>query len=161
VKLDIKADEEITNEIHSYISRELRSLGDVEVVKKNPKYIIQIVAVALVEETNTGRHIGVALSTVTLQPLSSNRFVQFLLDEQIKGKVDDHSYKSLKNLVNSANYCYDHSLRSGNREDLQIICKKVVATFDVEILNADRELHRKETDMFYEALKELREKKTK
>lgn len=62
VKLEVSCNDEIKNEIYSYLSRELRSLGDVVLVDSNEYYTIQIVG--MTTKTKDGYNAGITLSTL-------------------------------------------------------------------------------------------------
>lgn len=76
VTLEISANEdEIKNQVYSYISREIRSLGDVQILEDNSNWIVEentdwvIQVVALQQENKAGLVTGVSISSVILKPI--------------------------------------------------------------------------------------------
>ncbi|HYX40486.1 MAG TPA: hypothetical protein VE821_02250, partial [Pyrinomonadaceae bacterium] len=61
ISLDITADDKIKGEISSYISRELRSLGDVVITDADPALKVEIVAIEVHSENSS---IGYAFSVI-------------------------------------------------------------------------------------------------
>ena len=139
VKLAISGDDEIRNEVYSYISRELRSLSDVQIVKDKGEWVIQVVA--LQEQSKTGRTVGVAISSVTLKPLLRDRYVLFILLPQIRASLSDTDYQHLLACLLESQYVRGHQVYSGSPEDLKTICQKIVANFDANSLKEAREDH--------------------
>ena len=151
VKLDISATDEVKNQVYSYISRELRSLSDVKVVENDPNWTIQIVGGQV--KNKLGENMGVALSVVILKrtyvvegllALSEN-VLQINLQELMEKKSFDLK-KAFINLTSGLSDIRGHLLRVGSTEDMQNICKSIVADFDAEHLKVEREMFQKMLD---------------
>jgi len=146
VTLEISSEEdEIKNQVYSYISRELRSLGDVQLLednsvwfmKNNSEWVIQIVAG--LQENKAGRIIGVVISSVILKPTLRDRtFHLFIVSKALKGEYDEKLWQELFEQLRTSCIVYDHEIRSGSPEDLQSICKGIVAKFDSKCLKESR-----------------------
>ena len=67
VRLDITGDDKIKSEISSYISRELRSLGDVTITTGERNLDIEIVALQM--QSQGQLNVGYAFSVVVSEPL--------------------------------------------------------------------------------------------
>jgi len=153
VGLDISAHDEIKNQVYSYISRELRSLGDVKLVENDPNWTIQVVAMQI--ENKLKAKTGVAVSVViikrryvvkTLLLMVENVF-QISPQELMEKKSVDLE-KAFKNLTDGLKDIRGHSLRVGSTEDMQSICQQIVADFDAEHLKQDREEFKRMLDFF-------------
>ncbi len=133
----VSANENIKGEIESYISRELRSLGDIIVTDSNPRWILNIVAMELL--TKGGYKSGVVLSVIILEPFDNGLVKTLLVD-----KTD----RQMCVLLTSNLYYYPkgHWLRVGAPGDLRNLCNGIVADFDTEYLKPARNLWQKIVD---------------
>jgi hypothetical protein len=126
VKLEISGNDNIKTEVSSYLSRELRALNDVVLVDDNPHYLISIVAVEV--PSLSGYKTGVNLSVVVLK-IFPNKWLDIWIM-----KLPDASKKGILDYTSNLYYFIDHSTIGGSSDDLQSMCKKIVATFDNETL---------------------------
>lgn len=149
VKVDISASDNINGVVSSYLKRELRSLTDVEIVENNPEWIINILVVEL--ETVGGHKNGVAISTVITSQLRSQS-----LSELFQPKYSDLGLR----LTSGLKKVGSHWLNIGSSNDLQNLCKEIVADFDTKHLEEDRKLHREMREEFLQVTKELNQPKT-
>lgn len=161
VRLEISASEEIENQIYSYFSRELRSLGDVELVEDNPEWIIHIVA--LQAKDRTGYIEGVIFSIV-IEKVYEIHVEDLLSAVKIIFKISDDDWKELKEkrqsleelftLISTDNNVRDnirdlvsHSLQIGSSHNTQNICQEIVADFDAELLKKERDTWRRVSEL--------------
>ncbi len=134
VQVSVKTkNETVKSKIVSYVSRELRSLGDVVVTDHGPHFRLRIVAVevAFVSGTPTGT---IPLSTVltmplkitgpliTLKELLKGQYFQLLLIDSLEGQ-DMH---------------VAHWVHTGATKDLRSMCETFVATIDSTYFEAVR-----------------------
>lgn len=149
VKLDISADDEIKNQVYSYLSRELRSLGDVKIVDDNLGWIIKVLAKEL--SNQAGHKTGVVMSSVYLKlPYADKTFGWALLDFNVKmakkgyvatGEEDWGDWQHVDTCLRSHRFFYGHTLQAGPHENLHSMCKHLVADFDAGFLKVEREFH--------------------
>ena len=133
VQVSVSADENIKGLITSYINRELRGLRDVEIVYKNPRWLLQVVALEIT--TKGGYKSGVALSIVVLEQFDNSL---------LKALMHETNQKDLVDLVASNLYSLpDHWLRIGSEDNLRSICDGIVADFDTKHLEGARRLLRR------------------
>lgn len=133
VQVSVSADENIKGLITSYINRELRGLRDVEIVYKNPRWLLQVVALEIT--TKGGYKSGVALSIVVLEQFDNSL---------LKALMHETNQKDLVDLVTSNLYSVpDHWLRIGSEDNLRSICDGIVADFDTKHLEEARRLLRR------------------
>jgi len=157
VRLDIAANEEIKNEVYSYLSRELRSLGDAKLVEDNPDWTIKVIALQI--KTKAGYKSGITLSVVITKRLSEQAILKegleaarqekLLLDELIS-EPDSRNSESLLSMASfwhnrleylaNLNTIHAHWLMVGDTKDLQHLCQGIVADFDAEHLKTDRKM---------------------
>lgn len=131
VKVNISAADNIKGSVSSYVNRELRSLTDVEIVENDPEWIIYILAMEL--KTVGGYKSGVAISTVIVSPFNNQ-----LLSGWFQPKFKDSGLK-----ITSALAWYpDQWLNVGSADDLQKLCKDIVADFDTKHLEESRKSFR-------------------
>lgn len=133
VQVSVSANENIKGLITSYINRELRGLRDVEIVYKNPRWLLQVVALEI--STKGGYKSGVALSIVVLEQFDNS---------YLKSRMRETYEKNLVDLVTSNLYSVpNHWLRIGSEDDLRSICDGIVADFDTKHLEESRRLLRR------------------
>ena len=132
VQIDVSGNENIKGLVGSYLNRELRSLGDVELVEKDPDFFI---AVGVLEIKPTGgRTSGFSLSTVVL-----HRF-----DNRIISSYFKDGYKEAGMALTSYLYRFPNMwVDIAPRDSLQEICKGIIANFDTQDLEPIRKLYRK------------------
>jgi hypothetical protein len=127
VTVEVSATENIKGLIHSFLTRELRSLEDVLIVDEDPDYKLEVAAVELT--SNKGQKTGVALSILILMPFDSELFTPLL----------EAKYKESSELITTNLYNLNkHWLRVGSDDDLRKICQKIVADFDSQHLESSR-----------------------
>jgi len=110
VYVEIKTDENLKSLIGSYIKRELRSLQDVDIVYTRDGMPYEIVVVAMEVETVLGRKPGGIAFAVNFQ-------------------------KQLRAGLYSLPYLM---VQTGNRTELDGMCKNLVAKFDTDYLEQRR-----------------------
>ena len=119
VAVEIETEDETTRSVFSsYIKRELRSLGDVDVVKQSDKWDYKLVFIAL-EPTyvNTGRKTGyISIAWAAYQ----------VYHTEIWNHGDVVFYPQLKALF-------------WKTDNLDQICKEIVASFDTKHLESIRD----------------------
>jgi len=138
VKVDVTAPENIKALVTSYLNRELRSLSDVELVAENAEWEVHVLVME--PKLISGSKIGIALSTVVIQ-----RFDNRLLGSFFEPKHKDFGLS----LTSGLSWFSDNWLNLGSVDDLQTICKAIIALFDTKYLEEDRrsvrEINRKRT----------------
>lgn len=134
IKVDISADPALKTLIRSYLNRELRALGDVELVDMNTdggypsSWVISIICARI--ESFGGYPASVLLSVVITERYANAAIVSMLPAES----------KQLGNEITSNLYlAMDHWIRSGSQENLQQICSKIAADFDILYLEKERQ----------------------
>lgn len=127
VKLDVKGDGSLESRIVSYLSRELRALGDVIQSKDNYKYDITVLGVKL--DNKGGDEFGVVL-TVNIYTKFDNQPFSFMFKEEF--------VKAGIKLTNGLYYYPKYWVRIGSEHDLRSICRGIIADFDSQILQKQR-----------------------
>ena len=128
VKLNAHCDESIANRIKSYLSEELRALSDVTLVKDNHRYDITLIGGKL---NNTGKDgAGFVLSVNIHTKFDNQHFSYMLKDEFVKEGFA---------LTNGLYYYPKHWIRSGSLHDLKSICRRIIADFDSQVLQKQRD----------------------
>jgi len=129
VQVLVSASDSIKGKIESYLSRELRSLGDIVVTDDNPRWILSVVA--LEAESKGGFKTGVDLSVVILESFNNQYVVN----------VTPEKSKKLVSVMTSSLYSYTgHWLRVGAPEDLRSMCNGIIADFDSSELKKARDI---------------------
>lgn len=127
VQVEVHAGEQ-TSTIASYLKRELRSLGDVEIVENNSEWLIRIRAEELLYE-NGVKAGAIAVSTVIVRPFDNRSFSRFL-----QPKYKDVGSYFTSGLVSF----YGQKLMLGPTSNLQEVCRNIIADFDSGILDGER-----------------------
>lgn len=118
----------LTDQIASFLKRELRSLKDVEISNINPKW----------------RMVVMATTQAGLDPVAFMYIVSETLDlPKHLDKVDGIPVK----LLTDAGVVYEHIVARGVRlcpqRTLQEVCRQIVATFDTDVVEPARAARRK------------------
>ena len=150
VQLSIAASDEINNLVNSYLSRELRSLGDVKLVEDDPEWIIDIIACQAKDRTG---YVGGVVFSVVIEKRYRLPVELLLSTVRSAFRITSNDWDKLKEVRQSLegafteidNACnfkdlVHHKLRTGNSRDLQSICQEIVADFDAEHLKKQREI---------------------
>ena len=130
ISLDITAEDKIKGEISSYISRELRSLGDVVITNTEPDLKVEIVAL----EVNSGNSsVGYAFSVLVSKPLDS-----FALDLIASGPSSNEDKQLLRGAYIDYRKPVSHFVQTGPYSNLALTCKKIVTTIDSDAIEGER-----------------------
>lgn len=149
VKLEVAGEAPLTDTVVSYISRELRALGDIELVQVNPDFAVSVVA--LENTVEEGRRVtGYTLAVVITKPVQLN-----LIDALLGDTVPETGRDSLKKTFKDAVEIKDQSCKITPVEHLQKTCREIVIDLDTRCLQPARMYWQKGIDY----MKEIREKK--
>jgi hypothetical protein len=124
----VNADDNIKGKIESYISRELRSLGDIVVVYDRREWILYISALKI--KSQSGNKAGIVISSIVLKQFNN----KFILDA-VRDDVKEFVSKSTSDLIEYHN----DWLTLGNTDDLKRMCNSIVARFDTKHIKPERE----------------------
>jgi hypothetical protein len=134
VQIEIKADEALESELSSYLKRGFRSLGDVEQVESKPNLYIHIVAMTVKSRGNTP--LGFSLSVLITRPLDPD-----LAKDVLSNSGIDQKYLTfITGFMKGGEVPLSHLLRTGGRDELETMCKKLVADIDTEFVEPERKL---------------------
>jgi hypothetical protein len=137
VKLDVVAPDKIKDEVRSYLSRELRSLGDVTIIEDKPSWSISIIIVPT--DTVSGQHLGYAYATLVTQPLHTDYLDKY-------AKCDADSKEMLRGALETGEIIYRFNVQTSATDELQEISKKLIAEFDSRFLDEERKSWQKTID---------------
>jgi hypothetical protein len=118
-------------EIESYVKRELRSIGDVEIVEKNANAELALVEV---EINSGGSVIGYAISSVGTVKAPLEYFRKAL------GDLDKDRREALLENFSATEIVNMHSISYTPFRELKTYCSKIVASFDSGVLERIRKL---------------------
>ena len=125
VMVDIKDEESYERELKSYIGRELRTLGDVDIVydKNETEYIIDIVVLKV---SSSGIHAGYAVSANII--LHSIGFINYIYSNL----PEDFQTDEIKSMMFYNGYASpNHNLYLSDSSGLAWIANKIVLNMDV------------------------------
>jgi hypothetical protein len=140
VRVTVTADESIKGMVSSYLNRELRSLGDVELVDDNPEYEIRFLAVET--KSLSGQKTGVAFSVITSEYFD-NQSISFTFQPKYK----EMGLRATAGLEHNL----DHRMEMGSTSELEKICKEIVADLDAKTLGESRRSFREMKEILKEA----------
>lgn len=136
----MNGDDALASEVRSYLSRGLRSLGDVEIVSDSEAfYRLGIILLPL-----TGRDgvkTGYVVSVIVVQPTGYDA-----LRPLFKGATSEDALKALDAVLKESVNVVDHFVQVGGSDDVEKICKTVVATFDGDVLESERKINQQMKD---------------
>jgi len=133
IRISVIAPKNIKELISSYMTRELRQLGNVAIVDHNPDWHLAVTAVEL--KNNRGIRTGVALSLIISTPLTDS-FVKPV----IKAIEKETSLSRQTEILNTTPLSIIRSnwLRVDSDNEIKKLCQGIVADFDTEYLEVDR-----------------------
>lgn len=116
---------DLKNEATSYITRELRSIPDVQVTDNSPLFTIYITGLSTTTRSNVKNGFALAeLVTLNLGWLAATENVSPVLKDAVR--------------------VVDHEIMVGADDDLEQTCKELVASFDSQRLEPARKLEAKQ-----------------
>lgn len=130
VSVSVTADDPIKSDIESYVKRELRALGDIDLYASKPDYEIRLIAI------QPGS--AVAISTLVLQKFDFTVYLNKVLTS--KG-VDEKTKKDLSFLATKESV-EQYFLNSHSINNLSEMCKSIVASIDADTFESERKLRR-------------------
>ncbi len=139
VQLKVSGSENDLAEITSFMTRELRRIGDVEVVENDPLFVISVIALST--SNRAGAPTGYTLSVVVEMPV---RYHQ--VRGNIAKAVDENQMKFFDVYFNNTTRLLSHLVQVGGSDRLETLCKKIIASID----GSDFENHRKFVQQFRE-----------
>jgi len=140
IKLEVSGDESLIPLVSSYIGRELRALGDVVVTDSSPNAGMEVIA--LKEESPDGAvNFGYTLSVVTTFPLNDS-----IIRTILKDKVEQSLIEEVGSFYSDGNIVTAFWVVTGPPSGLEDLCKRIVAQFDTQNLQHQRELQQKFND---------------
>lgn len=139
IRVEVLVAGENSSEIESFVKRELRSIGDVDIVDgdENPEVIVSLVSVSI---SVNERDYGISLSTVFMETF--NVPMSFLgslgIDSLVSSRLSmyvDHGYRSAVKVSNHKNWVLP---KNEIRDNIQ----RLVAELDTELLDLLRQERR-------------------
>ena len=139
VILAVSASDSIKNQIASYFGRELRSLGDVDIVSFDQETYGLCVDVVAMELMNKSSIITGFVITVG---------IYYRFDPDIVAKyIPENQRESIKKLI-FLEWCSspDIWVRTGGQDDIQVVCSEIVADIDTKYFQPSRDFLLKNND---------------
>jgi hypothetical protein len=130
VELSVSEDYSLNGEVENLLGRELKRIGDLQVVDKKGKFGIEVIVMKMSDAVGSAKDVSVA-------SLITNRWNGELLDSPImglKGKISDPSLKVYKDWFGTGITVKNFDLRVGAMRDLPVICHQIIVDFDVKTL---------------------------
>jgi hypothetical protein len=137
ISLSVSATSPLKEDIESIMSRELRLLGDVEIVTDYPEWEIEVVGIDVLN--NSGELVGVAASTCILWVFDNSLWTP-AIREYYKDQAVDLS--STYEILTENLYAVDaHWLRIAGTgpDELRNMCRQIIDDFDTKQLQPSRD----------------------
>lgn len=144
IDLRVKSEGHLMKDVKSLLSREFRSLGDVELTDKDPTHIINVQA--RTTTVQRGDEVGFAVSFIVARPAEvSLQESEFYTGIDTAALVRDYpdSMEAIAAQTNGALKMISHFVIGGPATHVESQCKSAVASIDTQILDADRANARK------------------
>lgn len=139
VKVAIKVDDTIKDSTYSYVSRELRRLGDVTVVETDTNDVDYRLEFLIIKLEHSAP--GFVASCVMLKPMSTHMGRCMAGFKVVNPDIDLTALKSCLEWY-APSIIYGHVLHVD--EELKSICERMVATFDSTVLKKQRKFQQLE-----------------
>jgi hypothetical protein len=134
VHVDLSADDQIKDRVASDLNRELRSLGDVDVVDAEPNYLLEVVVVHV--RNRAGCYAGYAVASASLAHFQNGALLM-----SVEAKYRDF-WKDM-----TTNLYADPGLWVTVGDNLEELSKEVVTAFDTGKLEPVRKINQQVEDM--------------
>lgn len=151
VFLQVGGNDQIKSDIISYVSRELRSLGDIVIVD-SPDSDCLIWIVGAIPRIQSGFDLGYALSVVATE-IKDKDYLNSLVPECLS--KEDWRRKALNTELTLGEILDQHFLYIGS--DLRKLCSDVVAAVDGDVFEKARKKHQSLDDAMQKLQKEMQE----
>ena len=128
-------DKALNDNVTSFLSRELRSLKDVELVRRDDpqvEFVISVAGMPLV--TKGGTTTGFALSVTVYSPMT-----QSALDIVLSNKANPGNIKELSEIFLPYVRIQSNDVYVGGTDDIRKQCEMIVVSFDRKVLQAARD----------------------
>lgn len=135
VSVNVSSKEEIKSNVVSYVSRELRALGDILIVDSEPQYRISIIAMRA--ESRAGNSMGYVISTVVTKHIQPQHLTQ-----------ECEYAETLSQAISIFGLVLRHDLEITGAESLEKSCKEIVASIDGDVFEKERKEHQRVMDLF-------------
>lgn len=133
VALEVNAtDSSLKDRVTSYINKELRALGDVDVSDTKPTY--KITVIVLPSKLRAGQTIGYSLAYLVTQPIEG-------WADHVSG-IDTDARGHLAQILDNAVKIEDLQLQTGSNDDLRQTVSEMISHFDTESIEPMRKLQR-------------------
>lgn len=148
VWVSVTADEKIKSSVESYITRELRSLGDVTPITDVSTAKWQIKLQVMKVSTESNRDVGYAIATTFLEVFDSQLILNFLTTTQ----MSDVDIKMVRWLLDR-NLVIDRQglLSICPLDKLQSSCEGIVTAFDTGLIAPERKSWQEMNDLIKKA----------
>ena len=163
VAIIVLAEEDIRPEIESYLKRELRSLGDVELVEKEEDWYIEIIVVKNV--LTDMREVGLTFSIMILSPFRTWMFEPDRIYEYTLGVVpfvlSEKESSAIKTLTENLYSYRNHWVTTTGRDSTKDTCQEIIARFDSMHLEPGRKFKGETKEKFKKIPEKLKEAEKK
>jgi len=130
VQVVLSVPDTITSQISNAMDRELRSLTDVELVDKNPTYVIRVMGLP----ARIGKRVsGYALTFLTVEPLDP-----VAVDRVINVDIPMNMRTALKTYINGSERFLSQQMRITPPDHIQDECREIVANINSKLFEETR-----------------------
>jgi hypothetical protein len=135
VAVHVSADQ-VKGEVVSYLSRELRVIGDVVVTDIQPS--LDLTVIVMETQSVGGTSTGYAMSVLITRPLYPKPLVRAIATMS-KQSLATKDQQVLECLLSDYQTILNHWVQTGGRRALKSMCDSVVASLDGEVLEKMRQ----------------------
>lgn len=144
VQLKVSADDTIQGEVTSYLSREIRRLGDIDLVENEPSITISVIA--LVNKNRGDTTTGHTLSILAERPVRYRQMRQSLA-KALSAEHVDSMLKVTDLVFDNTSRVLSHFVQVGPVDELENLCKKIVAQIDGTVFEGERKIYQRVLEM--------------
>ena len=133
VSVAVSAPETMRSETISFLTRELRALGDVEIVEDTPTYRVEVVALETASRAST-EPTGYAISAIVTRPvnLTLAKTAFELYGQGVDAELRSNLFKITEKTSAGHEQILGHYLRIGPSDGLAKLCEGLIASIDGE-----------------------------
>jgi hypothetical protein len=134
VQVKVSGDEGLRRQVTSCLAHALSKLPDVMMAEDLPDYRLRVIAMKVVTESR--KNVGLSFSVLVTAPYTNR------VESLAQAYVSSESRPYVVSTLTGAEEIVSHWIQTGSAEDVEGVCRSIVASFDEEAQKKSRQPQR-------------------